>query len=436
MRKILLLSFLVFGFCFQIINTNAAAAIDIASGTELVNAIDGASDGDVLNLKLTADIVTTSSIVVNGITVNIDLNGHNITSGTLASNVTQSFKLRKGTLSFTGSGKVSEALADYAAVIIYGTTDSTQANYSILNVGKDVELESWAPIWINRYSNFSGTTSNEAYGVVVNLEGTLTSLNDTAGDAGSGIYVHGNVKGTTGNTPIVNIESTAKITSATGVGIYAAGYANFNIKDGAEISGYEMALGIKSGKFNIEGGTFYANGPKNTATGNSSGINGTGSVIQVEANNGYAGGVELVISGGTFTSENASVINEYRAESTDGSGNVVFADDHLDSIVISGGTFVAAPGENVFIVSDDFEENHTGFITGGSFSSDPTSYLSEDIEFELDDDGNFVKKVIGNNDPILPPTGEDIISTRILGLLTSFIFVLYIFIHKNRKLIA
>lgn len=100
-------------------------------------------------------------------------------------------------------------------------------------------------------------------------------------------------------------------------------------------------LAMKSGKLTITGGTFIATGQKASFLHHSSGFNVTGDALVVEACD-YPGGLPVVvdISGGTFTSAHGDAVAYYQQ-----SAKYKLANEH--------------------------------FITGGTFSTDPTAYVAE-----------------------------------------------------------
>lgn len=242
----------------------------------LDGAIAAASDEDTIVLK--DDVAFTGTISLNsGRIVNIDLNGHNI-AFTPSEGMSQSgFLVGKSTLNLTGKGMLYETAPNYSPIMVYGATEDV-ADYSIVNVGKDVTLKGWAPIFIN--GNAVEDQPRAAYGIKITVEGTLESVQDTSGAAGHGVYINGTNSRTEGNVPVITLTETSNVTSF-GNGIYAAGYANWNLA--GNITG-EDSLSIKSGTFNITGGTF---------TGNS----GKGAVSINEAEK------KDVITGGTFSSD-------------------------------------------------------------------------------------------------------------------------------------
>ena len=266
---------------------------------------------------------------------------------------------------------VYESKPNYGAITVMGSNDSNDNNYSVVNVGKDVTLEGWSGIFI-------GHNNSTAYGIVVNIDGGINSVTDANGVTGSGVYINGNIQHED-NSPIINLSNTARISSA-GAGIYAAGYATYNI-DGAYISGSEAGLGIKAGSFNITDGIIHGSGPDKTpTTGNNNGINPSGAAIQIESNAGYKGEIELNISGGTFESEHSNAIYEYIVNNTP---------TKVKNIDISGGKFIAGDNKNVFRLSDSFKNTHQKFITGGTYSSNPDEYLKGGYSSDLNENSMY-----------------------------------------------
>ncbi len=114
-----------------------------------------------------------------------------------------------------------------------------------MTVGEDITLEGWAGIMIDY------NAANAAYGVEVNLDGTVSSLKDDSGAYGHAVYINGTVKQAEGTVPVININPGAKVNAeGNGNGIYAAGYAEWNI-DNAYISG-GTGIEIRAGKMNVE----------------------------------------------------------------------------------------------------------------------------------------------------------------------------------------
>lgn len=169
-----------------------------------------------------------------------------------------------GSINLSGKGTIKETMPYYGAIVLEGSNNSNDKNYSTINVGSDVTLEGWSGIFIDHHDK-------KAYGILINMNGSINAINDIDGGEWAGIYVNGNIQHEN-NSPVINLSNTAKITS-TGDGIYAAGYATYNI-NGAYITGVQTGLGIKSGIFNILDATIIGTGEDKTPTsGNNNGIN-------------------------------------------------------------------------------------------------------------------------------------------------------------------
>lgn len=301
-------------------------------------------------ITLIGNVTLDETLEINK-TVNINLNNKIIEAEEKV------FLVQGGSLNLNGTGIIRENKPNYGAIMLKGSDEPNKKDYSTVSIGNDVTLEGWSGIFIN-HDNHTG------YGILVNMNGIIKSVDDVNGGPGAGIYVNGNIQHEN-NSPIINLSKTTKITS-TGSGIYAAGSATYNI-NGAYIEGIESGLGIKSGIFNILDGTILSTGEDKTPTNeNNNGINSSGTAIQIESNPGYAGNIELYIKNGTITSKNSNVIYEYTNSNNS---------TEIKNIALSGGTYKSEANKNVFVLSDSFKNTHNKFISGGTYSSDPTNYL-------------------------------------------------------------
>ena len=370
-KKIFIYYLTILIFLIPIISVSASDNIEARIGDKfydnLEDAITAASSKDTITLTNNVNLKDTLNI---NKTVNINLNNNTISSDQKV------FLIEGGSLNLTGNGTIRENKPYYGAIMLIGSEDKLKKDYSTVNIGKDVTLEGWSGIFIDHNEN------NTGYGILVNMDGTIKSTNDINGDPGAGIYVNGNIKHED-NSPIINLDKNTKITS-TGNGIYAAGYATYNI-NGAYIEGIESALGIKSGIFNINNGTILGTGEDKTPTsGNNNGINPSGAAIQLESNNGYAGNIELNIKNGIIKSKKGNTIYEYTVNNTN---------TKVKKINLSGGSYTSDAGKSVFSLSNSFKNIHPQFITGGSYSSDPSPYLEAGYKA---DKSNSLYKVIQN----------------------------------------
>lgn len=314
----------------------------------LEEAIASASNNDII--MLVSDVVLDDTLLINK-EVNINLNGNDIFAKEKV------FLVQGGILDINGKGTIKETNPNYGAIMVIGSNNPSDSGYSVVNIGEDVTLEGWSGIFITH-------ENSKSYGVEVNLDGKVNAVNDINGGTGVGIYVNGNIKDEN-NSPEVNILDNAEIIS-TGNGLYIAGASIFNIGK-AYISGVESGIGIKSGILNIDGATVVSEGKDETPTeGYNNGIKASGTAIQIESNSGYAGKIQINISNGNFKSKNSYVIYEYIGK---GNSSLIY------SMSISNGTFVSNAGKDVFSFSDSFKNIHSGFISGGQYSSNPSEYL-------------------------------------------------------------
>lgn len=210
------------------------------------------------------------------------------------------------------------------------------------------------------------TTSTEGNkgGITVQNEGSSVTVFGKV-EAAGGAAISGIGNKNDGGV-IINIEEGAVITctNENGLGIYYPNTAELNIKGGT-ITG-ATGVYVKSGKTTVTGGTIIGTGVKADYEYYGNGGNATGDAFVVDTC-GYPGGDPVVeIKGGTFKSENAAAVGSYF-------GNTA-------------------------------EKALAGFITGGSFSSDPTKYAAADYKVTTENGVFTVSKNVPNNNDNTPGT--------------------------------
>ena len=409
MKKILLI--LLMFYIIPIANASTVPLVKIGDRLydTLQEAVDAASNDEVITLV--SDIKLGDTLNINKV-VNINLNGNDIVASEKV------FQIKGGYLTLSGKGTIKESRPNYGAIMLVGSSSPINDKYSGVDVGADVTLEGWSGIFINH-------ENSKSYGVYVNLKGNINAVDDISGATGIGIYVNGKIQDRDIH-PVVNIMDGSNITS-TGNGIYMAGYSTFYIGD-AYIEGVESAIGIKSGNLVIDGATVICNGgDKTPSEGYSNGIKASGTTIQIESNSGYSGHIEVDISNGDFISKNSNVIYEYV-----GAGN----NSKIYSISISGGKFTSGAGKNVFLFSESFKNIHSGFISGGEYSTEPSDYLKSGYEvIKKDGRYNVIKNTFKqvSSDSIKTTNSNAFIMVLIFGL-TLIAFVLFKYFNKNNKI--
>ena len=230
----------------------------------------------------------------------------------------------------------------------------------------------WA-VGVNNFLEENNDKTTAGENTVVEIYGTVKGQTNTNYGAG-GITINGNLQSKEKYAKI-HIHSGATVTGYhgksgntnydDGPAIYAAGYGEWTIDAGATLSGDE-ALSIKAGKFSIGGGAFTASGKfVDPATAWGNGTEATGAAVSITTNNGYAKDVEMTVSGGTFTSQNGYAF--YESDTREQSGSALKPEGEF---AISDGTFTGARGA--------VYSKHAGaFITGGTFSNDPSGYVAQ-----------------------------------------------------------
>lgn len=353
---------------------------EVKNAETLTNAIEAGK-----NVILTDNISNINKTILINKEITVDLNGKNISF-----TKNNMFKVIGGNLTLTGKGTIKEETPYYGAVILKGSANKEDINYSTLTVGKDVTLEGWAPIFIDQLNGVNKI--KDSYGITVNLYGTLNGFADSSGDRGHGIYVNGNIKHKE-NYPVINIYE-GTIINTPGDGIYAAGFAKWNI-EGAKITG-GIGIGAKSGIFNLKNVIIKATDPYMDPKYWGDGIYSNGAAIQIESNNGYAGGIDITIDGGKYESVNAYAIHHYLASKNGESVN-----NSLENLTIKNGTFIGGKDNTAIDVID----GEKMVITGGIFSSSVAKHItSEYVETKVENKYVVAKKELKVDTPTIDTT--------------------------------
>lgn len=290
---------MIFTFLFALLMVPVLNAQNVKTEQELQDAVKVGG-----TIVLDNDIEVANSLrISDGQNITLDLNGNNITFVTERNSI----YLYHGTLNIIGKGILKEQLPYFSPIIVKGSENVSDVNYTTLTVGKDVTLDGFYGLMLDKF----GGKQNKpyAYGVNVTVYGKLVGKMDST-DTGAGLYLNGSVQHKK-NYPVINLVGATIESTITG-GIYAAGYAKWNITD-SKIIGTEFGIGTKSGIFNIKNTTIRATGEAKEGTYNGNGINATGAALQIESNNGYAGDITINIENSKFESVNGNAFYHYFA---------------------------------------------------------------------------------------------------------------------------
>lgn len=277
-----------------------------------------------------------------------------------------------------GGKTLTNTVADatYRAILIHKSNSLTVKNGTINFTAGDGFYLNNGHLTLDNDVDINATNHTA---VVIVKGSTLTTAADI--NSGSDFAIAGNGTDGNGNTT-VNVNG-GTITSDV-IAIYQPQSGALNISDGI-ITG-STAVYAKSGTTNITGGTLIGNGEKVAYNPMGDGASATGDALVID-NCGYPGGVpEVSITGGIFNSTHAKAVGSY-------------ANGELSPI--------------------------TGFITGGTFSSDPTAYVDTSSYRVVDNDDGTYTVVNSEADEFVPGTytitdaivGTEIdVSTAITGL--------------------
>ncbi len=333
---------------------------------------------DVKKIVLTDDIDLANDTEqdIEKKSVEIDLNGHTLT-------VKKRIRVKGASLTLSGKGTVKTSDGgDNSVFWVYGST-TDQQNFTVLTVGEGITIEGQRGISTVSLKSDEGYDANpgSSYGVVVNLKGT------TINASVCGLYTNGKSNGTTGNVPVFNLDN-VKITQTKSTedasdddycGIYAAGYAVWNIKN--TTINASNALSLKSGEVTIDGGTYKSTGKfADPSEDTSNGSVDTGAALSMTSNDGYAKKLDVVVNSGKFISENGYAVYEGIPNDAKNNNKKVATASYV-TLVVNGGEFVGNSDKGAVKLSEMTDKK---VLKGGVYSSKPEDYIAEGYEAVAD----------------------------------------------------
>ena len=284
----------------------AVAKIGDVNYASLSEALEAAQEGD--TIVLLADVTVDATIVIEQ-SITLDLNGKTIEN--------------------TGSGWVLKVDGNSTVTL----TDTSEEKNGAVKGTKGISVVQGSKLVMDD-GNINVTGDNGAAIQVYGSEAVMNGGKITAEYGAILIYSNNDVRGTftmnggemvtkmpaiyaNGSDQWDDVDVTindGKITSETAA-IYwpAAGKLTIN---GGELTG-KTAVYVKSGSLEITGGTLTANGEKADYASSGSGFNLTGDALVIEnvgGTSGYQAVESVVVSGGTFVSANASAVASYAPE--------------------------------------------------------------------------------------------------------------------------
>ena len=365
---------------------NAVAQIGDQYYETLEDAVLKVANGDTITLlkdvALGNNGLNIGSVDSEQKVLTLDLNGHSI-SATYRVIMVQNAKL-----TVTGPGKIYETSPYYGAINIKGSDSAGNKDYTVVNIGAGVELEAWSPIFVTPY-NGSG------YGVVVNVDGAkLTGKTDKDGGSGCAIYVNGTIQNQN-NAPKLVLNNVTQ--TATGAGMYLAGYANTTITGGS-ITGGNTGIEIRAGELTLNDCALEATAQEFSCEPNGSGTTTVGAAIAI-AQHTTKKDIAVTINGGSF--KGVKALNESNPQANDPAPQV--------KLSIDGGTFIG----------DISTVDVTGFIKGGTFTdlASAVKYAADGAKITLAGDVSAERINLEDKSITVDLNGHTLTSTSAYGVM-------------------
>ena len=305
--------------------------------------------------------LSTSCSISDGQTYTINLNEHTLS----ADNTT--IMLRHGKLIVNGTGTIKENSPYFGAILVKGSENSADENYSVVEVNAGVTLEGWSAIFVDQ-------NAAKAYGVSVTVNGAvLNGVTDNEGGIGNGLYVNGSITHTE-NAPEISLKNTT--ITATGEGMYLAGYTTTTLTN-CNITGM-TGVEIRAGKLTVSGGAITGTATPVTVTPNGNGSTTAGAGVALAQ---HTTKLPVIV-----TIENATVKGYTGVYESNPQNNDPASIEKVN-LTISGGNFEAINNGTNAVYSEDC----TNFISGGTFSNgvDPT-YLVDGLNYEVHTNAGYV----------------------------------------------
>ena len=346
-------------------------------------------DGTETTITLLNNAEVENYIAINGgKNIVLDLNGHDVVH-----NGNYLFDVYNAKFHVTGEGTLFENVKDgYAPIIARGSATDT-ADYTVITIDKGVTLKGdYTGIFVakdagNGYHN---------YGLVINMFGTIDMGAVADGYHYSGMYVNGTNTVSDGNVMTINLDG-ATIKNCAGAGIYAAGYAKWNITN-SSITGGDTGIEIRAGELTLNDCALEATAEEFSCVPNGNGATTVGAAIAIEQHTTKQN-IAVTINGGSF--KGVKALNESNPQANDPAPQV--------KLSIDGGTFIGG------ISTVDV----TGFIKGGTFTdlASAVKYAADGAKITLAGDVSAERINLEDKSITVDLNGHTLTSTSAYGVM-------------------
>ena len=266
-----------------------------------------------------------------------------------------------GTVESTGYWIYGEQAYGNVIVNVLGSETDVK-NYSEFIMGKDAVISSLKTTTGYEhvgcgYVMVGPNGGKSAFGANMNISGRIEN---------AVLYINGQIAKSTGNVPNFNVHNTAVVNG----GIYAAGYAKWNI-EGADITG-ATGIEIRAGELTVsDNAKITGTSVPTTVTPNGNGSTTDGAGIAIAQHNTKLP-IDVKISSGDIKGFSALYESNPQGSSAENIAKV--------KIAVSGGNFTAINNGTMAIYSQDKDN----FITGGTFSDvSALRYLAEEGDLDV-----------------------------------------------------
>lgn len=346
-------------------------------------------DGTETTITLLNNAEVENYIAINGgKNIVLDLNGHDVVH-----NGNYLFDVYNAKFHVTGEGTLFENVKDgYAPIIARGSATDT-ADYTVITIDKGVTLKGdYTGIFVakdagNGYHN---------YGLVINMFGTIDMGAVADGYHYSGMYVNGTNTVSDGNVMTINLDG-ATIKNCAGAGIYAAGYAKWNITN-SSITGGDTGIEIRAGELTLNDCALEATAEEFSCVPNGNGATTVGAAIAIEQHTTKQN-IAVTINGGSF--KGVKALNESNPQANDPAPQV--------KLSIDGGTFIG----------DISTVDVTGFIKGGTFTdlASAVKYAADGAKITLAGDVSAERINLEDKSITVDLNGHTLTSTSAYGVM-------------------
>lgn len=326
--------------------------------------------------------------IKDGKNIFLDLNGHDVVH-----NGECLFDVYNAKFHVTGEGTLFENVKyGYAPIIARGSATDT-ADYTVITIDKGVTLKGdYTGIFVakdagNGYHN---------YGLVINMFGTIDMGAVADGYHYSGMYVNGTNTVSDGNVMTINLDG-ATIKNCAGAGIYAAGYAKWNITN-SSITGGDTGIEIRAGELTLNDCALEATAEEFSCEPNGNGATTAGAAIAI-AQHTTKKDIAVTINGGSF--KGVKALNESNPQVNDPAPQV--------KLSIDGGTFIG----------DISTADVTGFIKDGTFTdlASAVKYATNGAKITLAGDVSAERINLEDKSITVDLNGHTLTSTSAYGVM-------------------